>query len=256
MNCGVKVLFEDPHLAVVLKNCGGDSQTFFKDLFAKKKYKQAVNRLDKPVSGLVIIAFSPKTHTALNRLFQKGEVKKEYWAVCKKNEEAEIGKKNRCENHIVYNRKIQKGFISDEKKRGKRAALYWTVMGTGERYAFLRVQPLTGRTHQIRIQLAALRMPIKGDVKYGFNRTEKNGGIRLHAYALRFVHPVTGEQLNLSAQPPAPDPLWKACTDACLKLKPLSDRPSADPAQRVDYTACGTTQPAAKPFTQIKESSE
>ena len=212
----VNAVFEDRHLTVLSKHCGSDSQTFFKRLFTGKQYVEAVNRLDKPVSGLCIAAFSPKVHTLLTGLFQQHEVEKEYWAICKKNEAVEPGTENFCEHFIVYNPKIQKGFVSKQTQRAKRAALYWTIAGRGDNYDFLKIRPITGRTHQIRIQLAALGMPIKGDIKYGADRTEKNGGIRLHAYALRFVHPVTGELLNLSALPPAPDALWMACIEACL----------------------------------------
>ncbi|UTC75649.1 RNA pseudouridine synthase [Treponema sp. OMZ 792] len=229
----VRILFEDNFFAVVLKNCGDNSQTFFKKAFSEKKYAEAVNRLDKPVSGLVLVAFSPQIHTKLNNLFKEKSVKKEYWAICKKREEAKtkspaadfkinpksLYKKELCEAYLEFNTKIQKGFVTESKQRGKKASLYWELSGIGDNYNFLRVFPETGRTHQIRIQLAHLGMPIKGDIKYGFERTEKSGGIRLHAYSLNFCHPQTKKQIEISALPPSPDKLWSACIEACLKAK-------------------------------------
>ena len=236
MHNEVRILFEDNFFAVVLKNCGDNSQVFFKKTFSEKKYAEAVNRLDKPVSGLVLIAFSPAMHTKLNNLFKEKKVKKEYWAICKKIEElnssADSGinrtapvlyKKEFCENYLEFNTKLQKAFVTESRQRGKKASLYWQLSGIGDNYNFLRIFPETGRTHQIRIQLSHLGMPIKGDIKYGFERTEKSGGIRLHAHSLKFEHPETKKQIEISAIPSSPDPLWSACIEACLKAKELEE---------------------------------
>ncbi|AGT44369.1 RluA family pseudouridine synthase [Treponema pedis] len=211
-----RVLFEDEYLAIAAKNTGEDSQIFFKEIFEEKEYSQAVNRLDKPVSGLVIIAFSENIHTKINKLFQNKKVGKEYWAICKKNEAYGLNIKQFTEDYLSFNHKIQKGFCG-KTGNSKKASLYWEVTGMGENYNFLRVNPVTGRTHQIRIQLSNLGMPIKGDIKYGFNRTEKSGGIRLHAYSLKFIHPITNRKLEYSALPPFRDKLWEACIEACIK---------------------------------------
>ncbi len=236
MHNEVRILFEDNFFAVVLKNCGNNSQVFFKKAFSEKKYAEAVNRLDKPVSGLVLIAFSPAIHTKLNNLFKEKKVEKEYWAICKKREELKsaadskisdttpvLYKKEFCENYLEFNTKIQKAFVTSSKQRGKKASLYWQLAGIGDNYNFLRIFPETGRTHQIRIQLSHLGMPIKGDIKYGFERTEKSGGIRLHAQSLKFEHPQTKKQIEISALPPSPDTLWSACIEACLKAKELEE---------------------------------
>ena len=212
-----RILFKDEYFALVLKSTGEDAQTFFKGFFCGKKYVEAVNRLDKPVSGLVIVAFSQTVHTALNKLFNNRRIEKEYWAICKKKENLQHNKLKIIENYLSFNSKIQKGFVCKSSAEGKKASLYWELAGTGEHYNFLRIIPITGRTHQIRIQLANLGMPIKGDIKYGFERTEKSGGIRLHAYSLKFVHPVTNENIVCSVLPPNQDALWTACTKACLK---------------------------------------
>lgn len=212
-----RIVFEDEHFALLLKHIGEDSQLFFKEFFCGKKYTQAVNRLDKPVSGLIIVAFSQAVHTALNKLFNNRTVKKEYWAICKKKENLQPHTLERIENYLSFNPKIQKGFVCKNSALGKKAALYWELAGTGENYNFLRIIPITGRTHQIRIQLAHLGMPIKGDIKYGFERTEKSGGIRLHAYSLKFIHPVTKKNMICSVLPPNQDALWEACTKACLE---------------------------------------
>lgn len=216
-NFDLRILFEDEYLAVLVKNTGDDSQTFFKKVFTDKKYKEAVNRLDKPVSGIILIAFSKKIHTALNNAIKLGDVKKEYWAVCKKLENPKIGKKFLCENYLTFNTKIQKGFITTKSANAKKASLYWEIAGIGDSYSFLKIYPITGRTHQIRIQISGLGMPIKGDVKYGSKRTEKNGGIRLHAYSLDFIHPVTKENMFFSSLPLLNDNLWASCINACLK---------------------------------------
>lgn len=213
------ILFEDEYFAIVVKYIGEDSQCFFKSIWQNKKYAEAVNRLDKSVSGLVVIAFLKNIHFKLNALFMEHKVKKEYWAICTKKENIELNKMQIAEDNISFNTKIQKGFIAKNTVGAKKSVLYWELCGIGENYNFLRIFPITGRTHQIRIQLANIGMPIKGDVKYGFSRTEKLGGIRLHAYALKFQHPITGENIEYSAFPQYSDALWDACKKACLKSK-------------------------------------
>lgn len=108
----------------------------------------------------------------------------------------------------------QKARIVKDRARGaKKASLRYRILGQGERYDFLLVEPHTGRSHQIRCQLAAVGRPIKGDLKYGAKRSEKAGGIRLHAWKLELRHPVTGERLSFTCLPPKMDTLWQACTE-------------------------------------------
>lgn len=215
-NLGSRILFEDNCLAVLYKICGEDSQDFFKPIFPQKKYAEAVNRLDKPVSGILLVAFNKTIHTKLNEEFKLNKIKKEYWAICKKLDNLAEGKKLYCRGKIIFNSKKQKAFIYSNSENGKSAELFYCLAGSGENYNFLRVFPVTGRTHQIRVQLANLGMPIKGDIKYGSKRTEKQGGIRLHSYLLEFIHPVKDEPIKIAAPPVEQDALWQACSQACL----------------------------------------
>ena len=228
-----RIFYEDEHCAIVYKKAGEDSQTFFTEIFPEKPFVQPVNRLDKPVSGLILAAFSPQIQAVCSRTFTQGLAKKEYWAVCCRPAEqtAPVGIQ-RLEQYLSFNTKTQKAFLEDpynipavccgrdrgrnrQHNNGKYALLYWIQCGSGTVYDFLKIFPKTGRTHQIRVQLAAIGRPIKGDLKYGAPRSEKNGGIRLHAYALRLPHPVTGHTLTAAAAPQYPDVLWTACTAAC-----------------------------------------
>ncbi len=223
------IVFQDDYFAVLYKKNGENSQSFFKELFPDKKYAQAVNRLDQPVSGLLIIAFSPKVHEKFTDLFRSRLVRKEYWAICKKRDNLETAESHYLEDLVSFNTKKQKSFIlpdsacSESKKKSsskiKKAKLSFILAGSGENYSFLRVFPLTGRSHQIRVQLANYAMPIKGDIKYGSKRTEKGGGIRLHSYSIEFSHPISGDLLKFTAPPKQPDNLWLACMQSCLSCE-------------------------------------
>lgn len=251
-----RIYFEDEYCAAVYKKAGEDSQSFFTAFFPDKPFIAAVNRLDTPVSGIMLLAFSAHIQTLFLHAFENGTVKKEYWAVCERPEPVpgcfiEIGAFQRLEHRIGFHTKTQKAFVGDapvesvplservcydkkahpaapakngsrcKRRRStgaplKKAVLYWTLCGKGKRYDFIRIHPETGRTHQIRVQMAAAGRPIKGDLKYGARRSEPGGGIRLHSFGLSFIHPVTGNRISVKAEPRQTDPLWKACTAACL----------------------------------------
>ena len=230
-----RIYFEDDYCAVVYKASGENSQTFFMPLFQCQSFITPVNRLDTPVSGIVLLAFSAHVQTLLSRAFEAGSVQKEYWAICERPTacSVEASETQRLEHWLGFHTKTQKAFIGTvptdtgtvsttmPKKRGKKsplkkAVLYWTLCGKGEHYDFIRIRPETGRTHQIRVQMAAAGHPIKGDLKYGARRSESNGGIRLHAYKLSFTHPVTHRNITVEAPPVQPDNLWQACMGACL----------------------------------------
>lgn len=254
---GTRIYFEDEYCALIYKKAGEDAQRFFVPFFPSQSFVSAVNRLDTPVSGLMLIAFSASLQTALSRSFTANTVKKEYWAICERMvsstsaysemrggepvsgqtvrghracgqtvathgtlpPDTERGP-HRLEHLIGFRRKTQKAYIAVQPHakslRLKKAVLYWTLCGTGERYDFIRIEPETGRTHQIRVQMAAAGHPIKGDLKYGARRSESKGGIRLHAYRLSFTHPVTHTYMSIAALPEPFDRLWAACTDVCL----------------------------------------
>ena len=229
-----RIYFEDDYCAVVYKLNGENAQTFFTPLFPHKPFIAPVNRLDTPVSGIMLLAFSAQAQTLLSQAFKTGSVEKEYWAICERTAadttEEEPGI-HRLEHWLGFRNKTQKAFIGakptgiskpdkTEKRNDtatlKKAVLYWTLCGKGDRYDFIRISPETGRTHQIRVQMAAAGHPIKGDLKYGARRSETGGGIRLHSYKLSFIHPVTHQNITVEAPPMQGDNLWQACTAACL----------------------------------------
>ena len=215
------VLYEDNHLIAVKKMSGeiiqsdqtGDTTLAekVKD-YIKKKYKKPgevflgiIHRLDRPVGGVIIFARTSKALTRMNELFREKKIKKEYWAIVEEKppleEEQLINwlKKNQDKNRSRAYEKEVKG--------SKKAILSYQLVGRSKNYFYLKINPLTGRHHQIRVQLSFIGCRIKGDVKYGAKRTNKDGGIHLFAKSLSFVHPIKKEPLTISANPPI-DPLW------------------------------------------------
>lgn len=180
--------------------------------YLKEKYAKPGNvflgvthRLDRPVSGLVVFAKTGKALTRLNEMFRKGEVKKTYWAIVKQAPKEEEGE---LVNFLVRNEKQNKSYAYDrEVPNSKKAILHYRLIGKSQNYSLLEVDLKTGRHHQIRCQLAKMGCPIKGDLKYGFPRSNPDGSICLHARRVRFVHPVSKELIDLVA--PVPDGnLW------------------------------------------------
>lgn len=215
------VLYEDNHLIAVKKLSGeiiqsdqtGDTTLAekVKD-YIKKKYKKPgevflgiIHRIDRPVGGVIIFARTSKALTRMNELFREKKIKKEYWAIVEEKpplEEEQIInwlKKNQDKNRSrAYEKEV---------KASKKAILSYQLVGRSKNYFYLKINPLTGRHHQIRVQLSFIGCRIKGDVKYGAKRTNKDGGIHLFAKSLSFVHPIKKEPLTISANPPI-DPLW------------------------------------------------
>ena len=225
------VLYEDNHIIVVNKTTSeivqgdktGDmplSETVARWL--KEKYNKPGNvfigvthRLDRPVSGAVVFAKTSKALTRLNEMFRNGEVEKHYWAIVKNAPPAEAGA---LEHHLVRNEKQNKSYAyPNEKPNSKRALLHYKLIARSDKYYLLEVDLKTGRHHQIRCQLAAMGCPIRGDLKYGFDRSNKDGGISLHARSVSFVHPVSKQPVEIIA--PLPDePLWRAFSDSDLEI--------------------------------------
>lgn len=217
----MQVVYEDNHIIIVSKRSGeivqgdktGDeplSETVKQ--YIKAKYQKpgnvflgVVHRLDRPVSGLVVFAKTSKALSRLNNMFRDGEVHKTYWAIVKNKprlEEAELV------NWIVRNEKQNKSYAYDhEVKNSKKAILRYKMIGSSDHYSLLEVNLLTGRHHQIRCQLAKMGCPIKGDLKYGFARSNPDGSICLHAHRVKFVHPVSKELIDVTAPLP-PGNLW------------------------------------------------
>ena len=218
----MKVIYEDNHIIVVSKTASeivqGDKtgDTPLSELvkhYLKEKYNKPGNvfigvthRLDRPVSGLVVFAKTSKALARLNEMFKNGDVHKTYWAIvknCPQETEATL------EHYLVRNEKQNKSYAYDRKKPGaKKAILHYKLIGHSENYFLLEVDLKTGRHHQIRCQLAKIGCPIKGDLKYGFPRSNPDGSICLHARRVSFIHPVSKELIELEAPLPEGN-LWK-----------------------------------------------
>lgn len=217
------ILYEDNHLIVVNKRVGdlvqGD-QTGDIPLsevvkqYLKLKYNKpgavylgVVHRLDRPTSGIVLFAKTSKALTRLNASFRNRETQKTYWAIIKKTS---LPSEDTLTHFLVRNPKnnTSKAYPK-EVPHSKKAVLSYTVMQQLQNYTVLEIDLITGRHHQIRSQLAAIGCPIKGDMKYGFNRSNPDGGIHLHAAKLTFTHPVTKERETIVAIPPD-DVIWNA----------------------------------------------
>lgn len=216
------VLYEDNHIIIVNKTCSeivqgdktGDtplSETVKQ--YLKHKYNKPGNvfcgvthRLDRPTSGIVIFAKTSKALTRLNEMFKNKEIKKTYWAITKNmpdKEEAILI------HYLTRNEKQNKSYASDiEKTNSKKAILHYKLIARSENYNLLEIDLQTGRHHQIRCQLAKIGCPIKGDLKYGAERSNPDGGISLHARRVEFIHPVSKLPIDVLAPVPS-DRLWQ-----------------------------------------------
>lgn len=218
------VLYEDNHIIAVNKTCSeivqgdktGDeplSETIKK--YLKEKYNKpgdvylgVTHRLDRPVSGVVLFAKTGKALTRLNDMFRNQEIKKTYWAIVKQQPENPEG---RLEHFMVRNEKQNKSTAHDKMvPTAKEAALSYKLIARSDNFFLLEIHLETGRHHQIRSQLAKIGCPIKGDLKYGFPRSNPNGGISLHARNVEFIHPVSQELIQITAPVPKDDNLWAA----------------------------------------------
>ncbi len=180
------------------------------DLMSKYAHHKffAVHRLDRPVSGLVILACSKPVAATFSKMFKAGKVDKTYLAVTADKPEP---LKGLLEDTLVTAEKVHKAFITEkEDDKGLKASLSYAYLGSSDRYHLLEVQTHSGRFHQIRAQLAGAGWPIKGDVKYGSRRGNRDRSIHLHAWKLTFPHPVSGETCHYTAPIPDQDPVWSA----------------------------------------------
>jgi 23S rRNA pseudouridine1911/1915/1917 synthase len=183
--------------------------------YLKQKYNKpgevflgVVHRLDRPVTGVVLFARTSKALSRMTTLFRESKVKKTYWAIVKNIPPKEA---DRLVHHMVRNPSQNKSYCHDMPRPGsKEAALSYRVIGKSENYCLLEVNLETGRHHQIRAQLSQIGCPIKGDLKYGFPRSNPDGGISLHALEISFKHPVTRKEISIIAGLPEGDKLWQA----------------------------------------------
>lgn len=216
------VLYEDNHIIIVNKSTSeivqGD-KTGDKPLseivkeYLKEKYNKPGNvfcgvthRLDRPVSGIVVFAKTSKALSRMNDMFKNKEVKKTYWAIVKNIPEQEEAT---LKHYLIKNEKQNKSYAYDtEKANSKLAILHYKLVARSEKYNLLEIDLQTGRHHQIRCQLAKIGCPIKGDLKYGSERSNPDGGISLHARHISFIHPVSKELIDITAPLPD-DKLWR-----------------------------------------------
>lgn len=220
----LQVIYEDNHLIAINKrpgdivqgdNTGDEPLSEVVKTYIKKKYDKPGNvyigvahRLDRPTSGIIVFAKTSKVLPRLNKLFAEKEAKKIYWAVVK-NTPPKI--KDTLTHWLIRNTKQNKSYAHiKEVPNSKRAVLNYAQIKSLDRYFLLEIYLETGRHHQIRAQLAAIGCTIKGDLKYGADRSNEDGSIHLHARSLSFIHPVAKTHLNLVAQPPS-DPIWNVC---------------------------------------------
>lgn len=165
-----------------------------------------IHRLDRPVSGLVIFAKTSKALSRFNELFREKTIHKTYLAVVKNRPPKQT---DRLVHYLVKNEKtnMSKTFVKPTGDALK-AELEYDLLASSDNYHLLKIKLFTGRHHQIRCQLSAIGCPIKGDLKYGFNRTNDGGFIHLHSYQLNFVHPIKQEEISLQAFPMSEDAVW------------------------------------------------
>jgi len=214
---------------MVINKLPGESSEHIKLENESDKFPVPVHRLDVPVSGCLLLARTPEAAAFLGSAFARHDnrVEKKYWAIVEKpTMENALPPEGELVHWLGMNSKTNKAFaltpdtISGASQAGKhkglkKAVLRYKIAGHGDHYLFLEIDLVTGRHHQIRAQLAALGLHIRGDLKYGARRSEKSGGIRLHAYSLAFPNPLNpGEIIRVKARPPVMDSLWTAFSEA------------------------------------------
>ena len=220
----IEVLYEDNHIIAVNKKASdivqGDKTgdrplpEYVKD-YIKKKYNKpgevflgVVHRLDRPVSGVILFAKTSKALSRLNKMFREKKVQKTYWAIVKNKPQNTT---DTLVHYLLKNQAKNKSLaFNREENNALRSELSYELIHSFENYHLLEVSPKTGRHHQIRVQLAKIGCPIKGDIKYGFNRTNKDKSIHLHSRKIDFIHPVKKGSISITAPTPK-DVLWKSC---------------------------------------------
>lgn len=223
----MEVIYEDNHIIIVNKSPGeivqgdktGDTplveivRQYIKETYAKpgNVFCGVAHRIDRPVGGLVVFAKTSKALTRLNDMFRNNEIHKTYWAIVQ-------GRPKQPEAHLTHYitsvERNNKSYASLRPKEGAaRSELIYRTLAEGENYSLLEINLITGRKHQIRVQLSTTGTPIKGDLKYGARRSNPDGSISLLARSIRFVHPVSKKEIYVEAPVPD-DKLWTALTAA------------------------------------------
>jgi len=218
----LEVLYEDNHLIAINKKSGdivqgdktGDAPlSDFVKAYIKKKYNKVgevflgtIHRLDRPTSGIVLYARTSKALTRMNKKFREKQVQKTYWAVVDNTPPNNSGT---LDNYLQKNQKKNKSYVA-KNKVGKHAVLDYILLKKLNNFYHLEIKPKTGRHHQIRVQLAHIGCIIKGDLKYGSKRSNKDASIHLLAQKLEFIHPVKKDPITIVAPVPK-DSVWEAC---------------------------------------------
>ena len=220
----MNILYEDNHIIIVNKAAGeivqgdktGDEplvetvKRFIKERDNKPGavFLGVVHRLDRPVSGVVVFAKTSKALSRMNTMFASGDVHKTYWAITRNRPAEPEALLTHYINSVERN---NKSYASLTPKAGaKEARLRYRQIAAGDRYFLLEVNLMTGRKHQIRVQLSSIGCPVKGDLKYGDKRSNPDGSISLHARRIQFVHPVSKKEIDVTAPVPTGDALWAA----------------------------------------------
>lgn len=218
----IEILFEDNHLIAINKPAGvlvqGDEtgdvcladmvKSYLKERYGKpgNVFTGVIHRIDRPVSGVVLFAKTGKALTRLNEQFKIRAIRKTYWAVVKN---LPVPSEGNLLHYLIKDQGTNKSrAFNSEKHNAKKAEMYYRLVGQSQSYALLEVKPVTGRHHQIRVQLAAIGCSIKGDLKYGFDRPNNDGSIHLHARSITLIHPTLKTELTITAPVPN-EPLWQ-----------------------------------------------
>ena len=220
----LQVLYEDNHLIIINKRAGdlvqGDKtldtplseivKEYIKETYHKpgNVFLGVPHRLDRPTTGIVIFTRTSKALERLNAMLREKRIQKTYWAIVKQTPKNE---KDTLVHFLRKNARNNKSSVfRNEIKGSKKGILHYRLLKKLDRYFLLEIDLETGRHHQIRAQLSFIGCPIKGDLKYGFPRSNSDGSIHLHAREISFIHPVSKEKIHLKAPLPK-DPVWQAC---------------------------------------------
>lgn len=223
------ILYEDNHIIAINKKpsqivqvdkTGDISLEMLVKKYIAEKYNKpgeaflgVIHRIDRPVSGVVLFARTSKALVRLNEMVKNHEIEKIYWAIVKNKPKQEKG---RLENYLVRNEAKNKTVITGKgNPHAQQALLDYKLISQSDNYYLLEIQLITGRHHQIRAQLAGMGCPIKGDLKYGSERSNPDASICLHARSVTFLHPVRNEKMTLNAGPPD-NSLWRYFTECIL----------------------------------------
>ena len=215
------ILYEDNHIIIVNKppkipvqgdKTGDTSLIDIGKEYVKKTYNKKGNiylglphRIDRPVSGIVILSKTSKSLSRMTKLFRDREIKKTYWAIVKNKLKKQSGE---LTHYLKKNKRLNKSFVGQNNQKGfMESKLKYKLLKELNNYFLYEIELITGRHHQIRVQLSTLGSPIKGDVKYNAKRTNKDGSINLHSRKIKFTHPIKKTLISITAPPPE-NPIW------------------------------------------------